>query len=124
MGGSMAAVGISMAFLAASPPERVRVVATSATGSVWRLAPGTIERRGPAATAWFFVDHTRDRTMTAASSRVRYRFDCPGRRATRMERVVLGATGRVLGHDGAGAQEPAGRGTFKGTLLDATCGRA
>ena len=107
---------------ASTQPMQMRVVATSPSGSVWRMSSSTIERTGSTATAWFFVDHRRDPSAGAANSRVHYRFDCVGRRATRLEQVVLGAHGRVLAREGAGAPAPATSGSFVGTLLESACG--
>ncbi len=103
-------------------PVTMRVVANSSSGSVWRLSSTPIERAGATATAWFFVDHRRDPSAGAANSRIRYRFDCSTRRATRLERVVLGRDGRVLVREGAGAEAAAAHGSFAGKLLEAACG--
>ena len=101
---------------------RLRVVATSSAGSVWRLAEMSVERAGSTATAWFFVDNRRAHAATSATSRIRYRFGCRTGRAQRLERVDLAANGRVLARTGPDTEGPAGRGTFAGRLLEAACG--
>ena len=100
----------------------VRTVAVEPGGSIWRLAVDTRERAGASASAWFFVDRRDGRGERLGTSRVRYRFNCQGRRAQRLERVDLAVNGRVVGRLGAHAEGPAGRGTLAGKLLEAACG--
>ena len=101
--------------------DGVRTVAVEAGGSVWRLATGTRERVGVTASAWFFVDRRDAQGERLGTSRVRYRFNCQGRRAQRLERVDLAANGRVVSRSSAQTEGPAGRGTFTGKLLEAAC---
>ena len=100
----------------------VRTVAVEPGGSIWRLAVGTREREGARASAWFFVDRRDGQGERLGTARVRYRFDCEGRRARRLERVDLAANGRVTSRSGAAAEGLAVRGTLTGKLLDAACG--
>lgn len=119
---SLAAFLIVPTVPALAQAVQMRVVATSSSGSVWRVSSSSVARTGHTAIAWFFVDHRRDASAGAANSRIRYRFECSARRATRLEKVVLGLDGRVLAREGAGVQAAAARGSFAGMLLEAACG--